>query len=159
MKFPDYRDYRNDLNSYLQDIIDAGFADGKGAARKIASSKIPIESKIQREVMDRLTALRTSGRLDPNAFFYKQQAGPYGIGGLPDITLLARCRLADIPDVPQGYAAYIGLEVKRPMIGQLTPLQKRTIQRLFRSGALVFVVHSANEAETNLRISGFLTEG
>ena len=159
MKFPDYRDYHNDLSSYLQAIIDAGLTTGKGAAHKIAETKIPLESKVQREVLDRLKGLRESGRLDPNACFWKQQAGPYGVGGLPDITLIARCRVPDTPGIPMGYAAYIGLEVKRPMVGQLTPLQKRTIERLYRSGALVFVVHGADEAEANLRISGFLTEG
>lgn len=159
MKFPDYREYNNDLGAYLRAIVAAGFAQDGKAARKVAASKIPVESKVQREVMDRLKDLRGSSRLDPNAFFWKQQAGPYGIGGLPDITLVARCRVPGVPGIPMGYAAYIGLEVKRPMIGQLTPLQRRTIERLCRAGGLVFVVHGADEAEANLRISGFLTEG
>lgn len=155
MKFPDYRDYHNDLSSYLQALIDAGLAAGKGAARKIAETKIPLESRIQSDVMTRLKDLRKSGRLDPDAVFYKQAAGPYGVGGLPDITLIARNRETG-GDIP---AAHIGLEVKRPLIGELTPLQRRTIQQLYKAGALVYVVHSADEAEYDLHGAGFLTEG
>lgn len=154
MIVPDYRDYHNDLSSYLQALIDAGLAAGKGAAHKIAETKIPLESRIQSDVMTRLKDLRKSGRLDPDAVFYKQAAGPYGVGGLPDITLIARSR--ENESIP---AAHIGLEVKRPLIGELTPLQRRTIQQLYKAGALVYVVHSADEAEHDLHGAGFLTEG
>ena len=85
-----------------------------GAARKKARTTIPSEKSIQAEI---LRYLNEAG------FFWKDAAGPYQQRGIPDIVGVLHGR-------------FCAFEVKRPLLGEATPLQERTIQRIQDKGGV-----------------------
>lgn len=93
----------------------------RSKAEKYLRSKIPLESHYQEKIMD---AVR---KRYPTAFVWKEAAGPYSRKGIPDISA-----------VIDGH--YYGFEVKRPLVGTLSPIQKITIMRIERAGGTAGVV-------------------
>lgn len=69
----------------------------------------------------------------PDAMAWKAAAGPYSRAGIPDISVIWR-------------GMYIGMEVKRPFIGELSKLQEITIAQLKKAGAIVGVVSFERDA-------------
>jgi hypothetical protein len=102
-------------------IIDAGLAETYAGARKYMFKNIPGEPDIQRKVIKRIN------QLIPSAFVWKAAAGPYSRKGIPDVCAIIRGR-------------FYGFEVKRPVIGKVTPIQLRTMQQIEKSGGRCFVV-------------------
>lgn len=80
----------------------------------------------------------------PMAFVRKISLGPYSQGGFPDILCIL-----------DGH--YFGFEVKRPVVGELSALQRRVIEEIRESGGTVAVVSYPEEAiET---VKEFFKEG
>ena len=90
-------------------------------------AQLPEESTFQRRIMMHLRALRDRGRIPATSVFWKNTSGAYARGGLPDITLIVNGK-------------YYGFEVKRPFVGVLSALQKKTIEELNAAGAVAGVV-------------------
>lgn len=63
----------------------------------------------------------------PQAFIWKAQQGPYSRQGIPDI-----CAIID--------GHFFGFEVKRPEVGELSPVQAQTIKQINAAGGTALVV-------------------
>ena len=94
---------------------------------------VPLEKVI---VNDIIKGLKKDGVL----FIFKSHGGVFQAAGLPDIILIA-------PRVGR----FVGLEVKRPMLGVVTALQKSIINHINRAGGYACVVRSLEEAQEALR--------
>ena len=80
---------------------------------------VPRESYFQKKIIKYLRETY------PAAVVWKQNNGEYSsMNGIPDVGM-----------VKQGQ--YYGFEVKRPFIGELTSIQKKTMKELQKAGAIV----------------------
>ena len=92
-------------------------------------AKEKLESQIVAEILNFLSSIR-------GCFAMKMHGGPYGRGGMPDIS---GCFM--------GYR--FDIEVKRP--GKVaTPRQLAMMNKIAEAGGTVFVAHSAAEVKTAL---------
>lgn len=89
------------------------------------------ESRLQRRIRKRLEAAF------PRSHWFKVHGGPFQPAGLPDLVGCVEGR-------------YCGLEVKRPG-ERASPVQRATIARLKRAGAISGVVTSVAEAIATVR--------
>ena len=96
-------------------------------ARQYAARRLPKEERYQTAIMDALRDML------PHAVIYKQQASIYAKAGLPDVTVVVGGR-------------HLALEVKRPIVGVVSPLQRRMILSLREAGAIAYVVSTPAEA-------------
>lgn len=119
-KLPSPYDY-DKLGAYCAALVEAGAAANHKEAAELARKAIPPEKKIQKQIMD---YLRSEA---PDAFFWKDAAGPYQQQGIPDIVGVLR-------------GAFYAFEVKRPLLGKLTPVQAETLAKINRAGGAAFVV-------------------
>ena len=94
---------------------------------------IPLERTITDEIMQ---WLKKSGY-----WCAKIHGAGYQTAGLPD--LLALDRLGRM----------VGLEVKRPAVGRLTELQRRTLQQINEGGGYAVVVRSLEDAQRAMAAS------
>ena len=108
------------LRSYCTALVRCGAAESLTDARKKARTTIPSEKSIQAEILCYLNEI---------GFFWKDAAGPYQQRGIPDIVGVLHGR-------------FCAFEVKRPLLGEATPLQERTIQRIQDKGGVAEVVTS-----------------
>lgn len=92
------------------------------------NEKIPQERVIVKEIMAWLKKQRY-------AFVHKSHGSAYARTGLPDIVVIDR------------YGRFVGLEVKRPVIGRLTAIQARILNKINAAGGYAEVVHSVEEVE------------
>ena len=83
--------------------------------------KIPLESYYQTNIQ---AALK---RRYPGAFIAKVAQGAYSQGGIPDVLCILN-------------GHYFGFEVKRPILGEATKLQKKRIADITRAGGTASVV-------------------
>lgn len=88
--------------------------------------KIPLERKITDTIM---RYLKGTGY-----WAVKIHGAAYQTAGLPDIIAIDR------------KGRFVGLEVKRPVIGKVTDLQKRTLENINIGGGYAVVVRSVAEA-------------
>lgn len=88
---------------------------------------IPLEKYWQGKI------LRWLRQAYPEAMVWKAAAGPYSRAGIPDISVIYR-------------GMYIGMEVKRPFIGELSRIQEVTIRQMKNAGAIVGVVSFERDA-------------
>lgn len=109
-------------------LVRCGAAESLTDARKKARTTIPSEKSIQAEI---LRYLNEAG------FFWKDAAGPYQQRGIPDIVGVLHGR-------------FCAFEVKRPLLGEATPLQERTIQRIQDKGGVAEVVTSVADVRAAL---------
>ena len=72
----------------------------------------------------------------------KIHGAAYQTSGLPDIVAMDR------------KGRMVGLEVKRPKIGRVTELQKRTLENINMGGGYAVVVRSLADAQAAMRSSG-----
>lgn len=98
----------------------------KAEADKFIREKMPRESYFQRKIIEWIKANV------PNAFVWKEAAGPYSRAGIPDVSCIIHGR-------------YYGFEVKRPFIGELSTIQERTIKEIRKAGGRAEVVTSEKE--------------
>lgn len=93
----------------------------------MSAEKIPLERVIVSRIVDQLKAAGYT-------FVYKVHGSAYQMSGLPDLTVIARS------------GRFVGLEVKRPKLGKLTPIQAVTLNRIGKAGGYAAVVTSPDEA-------------
>ena len=92
------------------------------------SQNLPLEKDYQKKIITRIR------KLFPDAFVWKASAGPYSMGGIPDVCCVINGR-------------FYGFEVKRPFFGRLSDLQRRMVDRIIAAGGLAYVVTSAEQVE------------
>lgn len=95
--------------------------------------KIPLEKTITNEI---LSWLKKEGY-----WAVKIHGAAYQTAGLPDIIAI------DLK------GRFVGLEVKRPIIGQVTELQKRTLENINMGGGYAVVVRSLEDAREAMKNS------
>lgn len=88
--------------------------------------KIPLEKTITNEI---LSWLKKEGY-----WAVKIHGAAYQTAGLPDIIAIDR------------HGRFVGLEVKRPIIGKVTELQKRTLENINMGGGYAVVVRGLKDA-------------
>lgn len=89
--------------------------------------KIPLENAITKAIMLWLKA---------NGYYaVKIHGAAYQTSGLPDIIAIDR------------KGRFVGLEVKRPAIGKVTELQRRTLEEINLHGGYAVVVRSVEDAQ------------
>lgn len=91
--------------------------------RKLIKSETYYQDKIKRALKARY----------PEAFVRKISQGAYSEGGTPDIMMIRR-------------GHYYGFEVKRPVVGEPSSLQKETIRQIRRAGGTAIFVRWPEEA-------------
>jgi len=99
----------------------------KKEALAIARKKIPKESYYQDKIRKRLK------QKYPDGFCRKISQGVYAEAGIPDLLFIY-----------EGH--YFGFEVKRPLVGRLSDIQRRTIRLIEKAGGTAAVVCWPEEA-------------
>lgn len=92
-----------------------------GEAEKYLRLNLPKESYYQSKI---ITFLR---KTYPDAFVWKEAAGPYSRAGIPDISMVLKGK-------------FYAFEVKRPFVGVVSEIQAKTIEKLKKAGAVAGVV-------------------
>lgn len=105
---------------------------------------VPLETKFQKAIFDHLNDLRKEGRI--RCAFKKDEAGIYQRSGWPDVMAVIDGR-------------YVGFEVKRPYVGEPSPLQLETINEIRQAGGIAEVVSFAFEVNEILEENGLLKGG
>ena len=93
----------------------------------MTQKKIPLERTITTEIF---MWLKKSGY-----WAVKIHGAAYQTSGLPDIIAIDR------------KGRFVGLEVKRPMVGKVTDLQKKTLESINMGGGYAVVVRSLQDAQ------------
>ena len=93
----------------------------------MSEERIPLEKTIVARIVGKL-------KLAGYPFVYKTHGSAYQMSGIPDITTIAR------------NGRFVGLEVKRPKLGRLTPIQAATLDRITEAGGYAAGVTSVEEA-------------
>lgn len=83
--------------------------------------RLPKEAEYQARIIEWLKEAY------PDAFIWKAAAGPYTQVGIPDICAIINGR-------------FYGFEVKRPFLGELSPMQALTLKRIKNAGGFGGVV-------------------
>lgn len=126
MEKDDFRNYRN-LRELETELINQGKARTRAEARKkIRQQIIPLESHYQTKILDAMWKEFPDGRWRKNA------AGIGQSGGEPDLDGVIN-RLS------------VHIEVKRPLLGIVSPLQKKAIRELRAAGSCAMVGIYADE--------------
>lgn len=120
-----YRDREEAIKAILQEK-DTGCRTRKDAEAWLVKH-IPLEKYWQGKI------LRWLRQAYPEAMAWKAAAGPYSRAGIPDISVIYK-------------GIYIGMEVKRPFIGELSRIQEVTIRQMKAAGAIVGVVSFERDA-------------
>lgn len=89
------------------------------------SRTIPLEKTIEDAIK---RYLKSAG-----IWYIKTHGGPYQTMGLPDLVCIVGGR-------------FVGLEVKRPVVGRLTEIQRAAIRGINKAGGYACVVTSVEEA-------------
>lgn len=113
-----------DLEKYrtIEELQEALGLSSKAKTTQWARVHVPKESYFQRKIIEYLR------KTYPTAVVWKQNNGEYSsMNGIPDVAM-----------VKQGQ--YFGFEVKRPFIGELTAIQRKTMEKLRKAGAIVHEV-------------------
>lgn len=105
---------------------------------------VPLETKFQKAILDHLNDLRKAGRI--RATFKKDEAGIFQKSGWPDVMAVID-------------GCYVGLEVKRPYVGEASPLQLDTIKEIRQADGIAEVVSFAFEVDKILEENGLLKGG
>jgi len=101
-------------------------------AKQYIRKNLPKESYYQTKIMKRIR------ELFPTAFVWKAAAGAYGRKGIPDVCAIINGK-------------YYGFEVKRPLLGVLSEIQKKTIEQIKDAGGKAYVVTYEDEIDRILR--------
>lgn len=125
MKRLDQFQTKEEAIAYIQENV-YGCA-GIKHARKYLQDHLPKESYYQDKIIKFLKETY------PEAFVWKEAAGPYSRQGIPDVSF-----------VKDGQ--YYGFEVKRPFVGVLSKIQEQTIKRIRAAGGIAEVVTFPEDA-------------
>ena len=121
-------------------LIDFQICKDQSTARAWAHSHIPQESIYQAKILTFLSDAEKDGHIGAQ-ISWKDMAGPYQRRGIPDI-----CAIID--------GKFFGFEVKRPLLGTASEIQKRTIRKINRAGGIAAIVSYTWEVERILTESG-----
>jgi hypothetical protein len=99
----------------------------KTQAMAYLRKEIPAEKEFQKKILQGLK------KSHPDAFIRKITLAQYSEGGMPDILCIKK-------------GHYFGFEVKRPILGEATELQKRTMAMIQDAGGTAAVVSYPEEA-------------
>lgn len=129
----DWRQFRTEKEAidYLTTAKDIT-CDTATQAKKYIRENLPKESYYQAKIMKKIR------ELEPAAFVWKAAAGAYGRRGIPDVCAIINGR-------------YYGFEVKRPLLGVLSEIQRKTIEQIKEAGGRAYVVTYEDEVEEILR--------
>ena len=116
-----------DREKAISMIMEQTGAKSPTAALAAAGKKIPKESYYQDKIRRRLK------QAFPEAFCRKISQGVYAEAGIPDLMF-----------IQDGH--YFGFEVKRPLVGKLSDIQRRTIWLIRQAGGTAAVVSWPEEA-------------
>lgn len=130
-----------ELQNYLKST---GEANTQKETIHWASEHIPKEKYYQGKILAYLRNLLKSGTIE--GYVWKDQASAYQSAGFPDVSIVTAGK-------------YFGFEVKRPLLGTTSELQRETIEKLRAGGGIVEVVSYVSEVERILRENGALKEG
>ena len=119
------------LGAYLHALVDAGAAHNITEARKLARKLVPSEAKIQKDILAYL-------KKEVGGFWWKDAAGPYQQKGIPDIVGCA-----------DGH--FFAFEVKRPLVGELSAMQRSALAAINSAGGTACVVTSVDDVRLALR--------
>ena len=117
------KDWMNFLKEYktvkgvMDGMITSGLAENYIEARNALNMYIPKEKYFQDKIIDYLKGLYLSA-------VWKAQAGFYSTGGIPDVCCVYK-------------GQFYGFEVKRPFIGEISPLQREMAERIIAAGGRV----------------------
>ena len=100
----------------------------------ILQKALPKEAAYQTEIIKWLN------RIYPGAFIWKATPGPYNRQGIPDICAIIHGR-------------FYGFEVKRPVLGEATKIQKTTMRQIRSAGGIAAVVSTPAEVQKVIRES------
>lgn len=101
--------------------------------KKPKEKPVPLETTIVGDIIDRLKSLGVR-------FIVKTHGSLFQMAGLPDLILIA-------PRVGR----FVGMEVKRPIYGVVSELQKAILRKINRAGGYGCVVYGLDEAQEALR--------
>lgn len=126
MEKDDFRNYRDEYQLETE-LMNHGKASNRAEARKrIRQRVIPLESHYQKKI---LAALRKEF---PTGRFWKNAAGIGQAAGEPDLEGVLDGR-------------FIAVEVKRPLLGSVSPLQKKAIREIRSAGGCAMIGIYADE--------------
>ena len=97
----------------------------RSGASPLARRLIPSEAKIQKDILAHLNK-------QVGGFWWKDAAGPYQRQGIPDIV---GCH--------DGH--FYAFEVKRPLVGELSAIQRHTLTAINAAGGSAYVVTSVED--------------
>lgn len=104
--------------------------------RQIANTLIPKEKYFQTKILDYLKTLKDDG---VRSMFWKEASGfGYQISGLPDICGIINGR-------------FYAFEVKRPLLGKVTPVQEKRIEEIRAAGGVAEVVCFVEEVKVIIK--------
>lgn len=92
---------------------------------------LPLEKHYQKKIIARIR------EIFPDAFVWKASAGPYSMGGIPDVCCVIHGR-------------FYGFEIKRPFFGKATALQEQAAEKIRKAGGVAEVVSYPREVESIL---------
>ena len=130
----DKTDFRNYATEYEFEtaLIEEGRAADRTAARKKVFQLIPKENTYQRKILRALEREFPTGRWRKNAAGFGQASGEPDVDGVLD-------------------GRFIAIEVKRPLIGKLTALQRKAIREIRAAGGCAMVASYADEVVAAVR--------
>lgn len=114
---------------------------GKVTVTQFLHTNLPRESAFQAEILRALRRWRADGWIDPQALIWKESAGVYARSGLPDVMAIIDGR-------------FLGVEVKRPYIGELTRLQTRTLNQIAAAKGIAGVARFPADVQVLLQQNG-----
>lgn len=116
------------LDAYIAHLaVERGIT--KSAARKLAQELIPLEKKYQKAILDALRQEFPEGRLGR---FRKVAQGFASRNGEPDVDGVLN-------------GGFIAIEVKRPLLGEATPLQKKAVREIRQAGGCAMIASYPDE--------------
>lgn len=121
----DFRKHET-ANDLIDALVRAGRAKTKTAARKLMYQLIPLERHYQKNILRALKAAYPTGRWRKNAAGFGQAAGEPDLDGVLD-------------------GQFYAIEVKRPLIGQPTDLQKKAVREIIAAGGCAMAATYADE--------------
>ncbi len=113
--------------AFISEIRKARGIKTKKMVLAIARKEIPLEDYYQNKIK------KAVAKKYPMAFVRKITQGCYSEGGTPDLMVIIS-------------GIYIGLEVKRPLVGEVSKLQEQTIAQIRDAGGVAEVVRWPEEA-------------
>lgn len=128
-QFPTMRD----LGAYLKSKPETA----NTTAVQYIKANLPKESAFQAKIIASVEDWKKKRLIDPNTLIWKNTAGVYNRNGLPDLLMVSGGK-------------FFALEVKRPYLGKLSPLQKKAIVDINLAGGNADAVSYPSEVKATM---------